>query len=75
MIPTVLITTRFGKYVWYPPLQVIEFVEKGKRRGRNEHDIFLNVNNNTELRAMIAATTDMLKRLKEIKKDHDETKG
>ncbi len=60
----VLITTDYGKYVWYPPLQLIDFVVKGQHKAN--HSIQLSERNNTELRAMIAATKDMLKMLKDV---------
>lgn len=59
-----LITTDYGKYVWYPALQLIDFKEKGQRKPN--HSIHLSERNNTELRAMIAATKDMLKILKDV---------
>ena len=59
----ILIETRVGKYVWWPILQLVDFVEPGKKKAL--YQLHLSSSNNTELGAMIQATTDMLKKLKE----------
>ncbi len=63
----VLIQTRVGKYVWWPILYLIDFVEPGKRR--SSFIIHLDQDENTELGAMIKATNDMLKKLKERRRN------
>jgi hypothetical protein len=66
----VLITTRVGKYVWNPILQLIDWIPKGYRKATIT--ISLNARNNTELGAMTKATDHMLKMLKELKKERNE---
>jgi len=61
-----LITTDYGKYVWYPALQLVDWIPKGQRKAT--FTLSLLTNNNTELRAMIAATNHMLKMLKEMRR-------
>lgn len=66
MINQTLITTRVGKYVWDSVFQVIEWIPAGRRKATIS--IGLNINENTELRAMIRATNHMLSMLKEERK-------
>ncbi len=63
----ILITTSVGKYVWYPILQVVDFIEPNKKRA--SFTLQLDLDENTELGAMIKATTDMLKKLKQVRFD------
>ena len=63
----VLITTRVGRYIWEPAFQVVDFIPKGKKKA--EFTIYLREPDNTELRATIRATQDMLTKLKESLKE------
>lgn len=62
----VLIITPVGKYVWYPILQVVDWIPKQNRKATIT--IGLRDRDNTQLGAMIKATDHMLKMLKEAKK-------
>lgn len=66
-----LITTRVGKYVWVPALQLVDWIPKGYRKATITLD--LTIKQNTELGAMIKATEHMLKMLKESKKERNES--
>ncbi len=62
----VIITVSVGKYVWEPMLQLIDWIPKGHRKATITLD--LREKENTELGAMLKATTHMLQMLKETKK-------
>ncbi len=61
-----LITTRFGRYVWLPVLQLVDFIPIGKRK--SSHTLHLGSNENTELGALLKASSDMLDKLKDVKR-------
>lgn len=61
-----LITTRFGKYVWYPALMVVDFIQPGKKTPLVT--LYIKIQrNNTELGATLLAATHMLSELKKEK--------
>lgn len=64
--PQTLITTRVGKYIWNPILQLVDWIPVGRRRATIT--LHLRDRENTELGSMIVATNHMSKMLKERKK-------
>lgn len=69
--PQTLITTRVGKYVWHPILQLVDWIPAGRRRATIT--ISLRDKDNTELRAMIVATKHMLSMLNDHRRQNETT--
>lgn len=55
----VLVVTERGRYVWYPLLQYIGYIDKGSRNDRRQ--VFLTENQNTYSGGMRAIARDILK--------------
>lgn len=62
MSKQVIIVTSVGRFVWWPFLQVVDWIPKGNRIATVT--LQLTLSQNTELGAMIKATDFMLKALK-----------
>lgn len=63
----ILITTEYGKYIWWPALFVVDFVRKGNRKALSGEEVHVREKDNSELGAMIAATRHMLKELEKLR--------
>lgn len=58
----------YGKYIWVPILQLVDFIPKGKHRGTVV--IHLTTKKNSEFEATMLAVKHMASFLKEKKADH-----